>query len=308
MAEVLAAKVAALRPDEDEAPLPRFGEPVQVPPDLRGDLGGERDGALTGARLWRVRTQPALVELGECFRDPDLACLQVDVLAAKPGQFAPPHVREGGEQHQGAVTHRNGLAISKTTGSGTICRSSDSSLPAPSMWHGLRGMMRSSSAAVSKMACNRRYALATVTGPNGRFAFGPASRRSLRQRLTRRLIDVAHAEVAERRIQVIRQEPVIEFDRPGLEHAVAHPLLGVLAERLLAQFRGDPLPLRDLGFLEAQPASGIGLALEGDGSRTEVAVRPPVPRLISSRWKLADVAELSAFLLGAWHQATSPLV
>jgi hypothetical protein len=44
------------------------------------------------------------------------------------------------------------LAISKTTGSGTICRSSDSSLPAPSMWHGLRGMKRSSSAAVSKMA------------------------------------------------------------------------------------------------------------------------------------------------------------
>jgi hypothetical protein len=35
--------------------------------------------------------------------------------------------------------------------------------------------MRSSSAAVSKMARSRRYALATVTGPDGRFALGPAS-------------------------------------------------------------------------------------------------------------------------------------
>lgn len=43
-------------------------------------------------------------------------------------------------------------------------------------------MMRSSSDAVSKMACSSRYALATVTWPKGRFAFGPASRRSLRHR------------------------------------------------------------------------------------------------------------------------------
>ena len=34
----------------------------------------------------------------------------------------------------------------------------------------------------ASVACSSRYALATVTGSNGRFAFGPASRLAFRQR------------------------------------------------------------------------------------------------------------------------------
>jgi len=48
------------------------------------------------------------------------------------------------------------LAIVKTTGNGTISRSCESSLPAPSILHGFLRTMRSWSAAVVKMACSSR--------------------------------------------------------------------------------------------------------------------------------------------------------
>jgi hypothetical protein len=51
-----------------------------------------------------------------------------------------------------------------------------------------------------------------------------------------------------------------------------------IAERLLSQLRGDPLPFRDLGFLQAQPASSIALALEGARSRAEP------PRQVPDTW------------------------
>jgi hypothetical protein len=73
LVEVRAAQLAALRPDEDEPPIPRLGEPFEVPPDLRRDLGGERDGALSGLRLWRIRPEAALVELSKRLLDAYLA-------------------------------------------------------------------------------------------------------------------------------------------------------------------------------------------------------------------------------------------
>ena len=63
LAEVRAAQLAALRPDEDEAPLPRLSEPLEVPSDLGSDLFWERDGALTGLRLWCVGPQAAFIRL-----------------------------------------------------------------------------------------------------------------------------------------------------------------------------------------------------------------------------------------------------
>ena len=109
MVEVRAAELAALRADEDEASLPWFGEPLQVPADLRGDLGWERHRAPTGPRLGRIRSQAALVELSQRFGDPNFAGVQIDVLAPEPSQLAQAHVREGGEQDECAVPHRNGF-------------------------------------------------------------------------------------------------------------------------------------------------------------------------------------------------------
>jgi hypothetical protein len=37
LVEVGTAQLAALRPDEDESALPWFGEPFEMPPDLRSD-------------------------------------------------------------------------------------------------------------------------------------------------------------------------------------------------------------------------------------------------------------------------------
>jgi hypothetical protein len=153
--DVRAAQLAALRPDEDEAARPWFGEPFQVPADLRGDLGRERHDATASSRLGRIWPGAALVELGERFGDPDLARVQVDVLAPKPNQLAQRMSAKVASRI--SVRYRTGTvsASLKTTGSGTMARSSDSSLPAPAIRHGLRPTMRSSSA-VSKMACSRR--------------------------------------------------------------------------------------------------------------------------------------------------------
>src|SRR5215470_17231601 len=100
------------------------------------------------------------------------------------------------------------------------------------------------------MACGSRYAFATVTGPKGRFALRPASSRSLRQRRTAASSTSRMLMAPKRAEQVVSHQTVVEFRRPGLEEAIAHPLVGVLAESLLTQLRRDPLPLRDLGFLE----------------------------------------------------------
>ena len=81
--------MAALGPDEDDAPLPRFSEPFEVPSDFRGDLGGKRDGALARLRLRRVGLQAALVELREGFLDADLARLEVKSSAAARHRDAP---------------------------------------------------------------------------------------------------------------------------------------------------------------------------------------------------------------------------
>ncbi len=52
-----------------------------------------------------------------------------------------------------------------------------------------------SAVAVVRIAGRSRYALATVTGPNGRAACGPASRRSLRQRRTVAFSTVSRARL-----------------------------------------------------------------------------------------------------------------
>ena len=154
--EVRPPQPAALRPDEDIAPLPRLRELFQVPPQLRHQLGGERDGTAPGPGFRRLRPQASLVRLGQGLDDADLARGQVDVLAPEPGQLTPSQVRERGQQDQRPVPDRHLAAIVKTTGNGTISRSCESSLPAPSILHGFLRTMRSWSAAVVKMACSSR--------------------------------------------------------------------------------------------------------------------------------------------------------
>ena len=65
--------------------------------------------------------------------------------------------------------------MANTTCSEAISRLGDSSTHAPSIRHGFRRTSRSWSVAVAKIACNSRYASATVTGPNGLAARGPPS-------------------------------------------------------------------------------------------------------------------------------------
>ena len=219
LVEVRAAQLAALRADEDEPPLPRLGEPFEVPSDLRGDLGGERDGALPGLRLWLIRPQPAVIGLGERLLDVDLARrnglgdLEDDgktglklfrrslppfgptkTKPVRPGAACRARCSRSSDTiSAGKVTVRlpawdlasvtrtsqrlrskrsrvrpasspsrswakvasstrarcHGGSVSaraKTTGSGITARSSDSSLPAPSIRHGLRRMSSSSTA------------------------------------------------------------------------------------------------------------------------------------------------------------------
>lgn len=129
--------------------------------------------------------------------------------------------------------------MAKTTGSETSSRSADSSLPAPSIRHGLR-LMSWSSAAVSRIECRSRYALATVTALNVRSATLPVSRRSFRH-LHRSLVYVDQTEAVECRVQVVAQQPLVQPARPDLEYAVLQPLVCVVAERNAGVIRVDPL-------------------------------------------------------------------
>lgn len=153
--EIRAAQLAALRSDEDDPPLPRLSEPLEVPSDL-----------------WAISAGKEIVRLPACDfgvsvrRTPLSGCERVSLLRishASRSRFSRRSPASSPQRISAKVAsgtrawYRAGtaLAISNTTASGTIRRSSDSSLPAPSMCHGLWGMMRSSSAAFSKMACRR---------------------------------------------------------------------------------------------------------------------------------------------------------
>src|SRR5262249_47707976 len=109
LVEVRATRLAALRSDEDEPSLPRLSEPLEVPSDLGGDLGGERNDAPTRLRLRPVGPQGAPVRLWKGFFDAGLPRVQIEVSAPEPGQLAPAHISEGGEQDQGVVPGRDGF-------------------------------------------------------------------------------------------------------------------------------------------------------------------------------------------------------
>jgi hypothetical protein len=48
-------------------------------------------------------SRPPLVRLDQRFGDADLARVEVEAVAAQPRQLSEPHLRAGGQQHQGAV-------------------------------------------------------------------------------------------------------------------------------------------------------------------------------------------------------------
>ena len=226
---------------------------------------------------------------------------RVDASPAQPGQFAPPYVRERGQQDQGAVPRRNRLRDREHDRDGDdlalsgvfLTRSRDAARVAGDdpVLFGCRREDR-----VQQPVC-----LGHGDRPERTLRGFPRLQAFLAPAAHDGLVDRSHGQVAERREQVIVQEALVQLFRARLEHPVTHPLLRVLAELPFGQFGCDPGAFGDLSLLEAEPLRRVGLALEGARSRAHRAIGPSVPGLVPSRRQLGDVAELP--VLVACHQA-----
>ena len=250
-------------------------------------------------------SRPPVSSWRERLRDPDLAASRSMLSRRRAGQFAPAHVAKVASRTSARYRAGTARASSKTTGSGTICRSSDSSLPAPSMWQGLRRMMH------RPRPPSRRWRAAGGTP----WRRSPARTVALPwvrpQPLLAPATDVASSMLlrprcAEGRLQMVLRRPVGRaravrgFSTRSVIHCSAYARnFGFPASGAIHSPFGSRLPSCSASTTASVLRSKVR-------ERTELAVRPPVAGLVSARWKLADAAELSALFLGARHQATSP--
>ena len=72
-----------------------------------------------------------------------------------------------------------------------------------------------------------------------------------------RLVDVADADIAEKREQVIAQQTSVQLLGAHLKDTITKPLLGVVPELHPRRVGIDPIAAADLGLFEGQPPGSI---------------------------------------------------
>jgi hypothetical protein len=261
--------------------------------------GGQSDGAATGGTLGRPDRKRA-IDLQELRGHRDRAPLQVDPLAAQPGQLPPAQPPEGGHQHQRPVTGRHPLGDGGhlVDGGDPHLRSPIAGRPADAAGidRNEPGLHRCTQDAgqepVGLGAGRRADAIGLQLGQPGPH----------RQR-----VDPGQRVGPERRPQVAAQDAAVAgLGVSPQVHRAVQPAVSPLVEARPAQPRVGPLTPKHVRLDLGQEPTGVGLGLEGRRRGDVAAIGGAIAHLVAPGRQPADGTEAAA-PLAAGHQALASI-